>query len=288
MFYQLFVCLAALMSIVAPVDAGIMDVLSRAFSTEAPPKPPSIRILLAHDEPSVFLEVKGKYKIFDPHTNSHINTGFLGKRRTVEATLDGIRWGEEFPGVYQIVIIPDAPDTTTLVDGVEYRGKVYIYDVGGSISLVNQITLEEYLSSVLPQGYPEALPPNLLEAIAITARTDSYSLAQSGNNPYWDVDASKVGYHGHALSRTSKPLENAILVTQNLILHRDGKADWVVNPFAVSWKPASGAKTDKGVVYSAFTIEEAVKLANKGATAVQILEQAFPDTSIQKLEYAAS
>jgi stage II sporulation protein D len=288
MFYQLFICLAALTSVVAPVDAGIMDVLSRAFSAEAAPQPPTIRILLAHDEPSVFLEVKGKYSIVDPHTNAHVNSGYIGKRRTVEAIADGIRWGEEFPGIHQIVIVPDSPDTTTLVDGVEYRGKVYIYDVGGTISLVNQIPLEEYLSSILPQKYPEALPSNLLEAIAITWRTDSYNLAHSAKNPYWDVDASKVGYHGYGISRTSKPLENAIQVTQNLILHRSGTGDWIVNPFAVSWKPAAGAKMEKGVVYSVLTIEEAAKLANKGATAVQILEQAFPDTSIQKLENVAS
>jgi len=288
MIYQFLVCLAALMSIIAPVEAGIMDMLSRAFSSEPLPKPPSIRILIVHDQPSVFLEVKGKYHIYDPHTNTQFNTSFSGKRRTVEATFDGIRWGEEFPGIYQIAIAPDAPETTTLVDGVEYRGIIYIYDVGGTISLVNQIPIEEFLSSVMPQRYPDPLPGNLLEAIAITSRTDSYNLAHSANNPYWDVEASKVGYHGYSPSRISKPLESAIQVTQDLILHRSDKGDWAVNPFAVSWKPAAAGKMDKGIVYSTLTIEEAAKLAKKGSTAVQILEQAFPDTSIKKLEHAAS
>lgn len=288
MLFQLFYLFTALFIVAAPMEAGIVDMISRAFSKDTSPKPPKIRILLAHDESAVFLEVKGKFHIYDPHTLSHINTSYIGKRRTIEATSDGIRWGEEFPGVYQIVIVPDSKETTSIVGGVEYRGKVFIYDVGGNISIVNEIDVEEYLSSVLPERYPTILPEAVLEAIAITARTDTCYLAKSAVNPYWDIDASKVGYHGYGPTRPSKLLASAIQVTQDICLHRIGQAEWVAAPFAVSWKSSGDVKKDKNVTYSAITIEEAVNLANKGATAVQILEQAFPNTAIQKIEYAAA
>ncbi len=283
MFLRLLICLFTLAPMILPLEAGIMDLISRAFSKEAPPQPPSIRVLLAHDETGVFLEVKGKYHIYDPHTNAHINTSNQGKRRLVEATFDGIRWGEEFPGVFQIAIVPDSPDTTILVDGVEYRGKMYVYDVEGAISIVNQVDLEDYLSSILPQRYSQEFPEEVYGAIAITARTDNYFTTKNSKNPFWDVEAQKVGYHGYALSRISKPLNKGLQETRYLVLHRVGKGEWLQTPFSVSWKPEKGVKLEKGTTYSLITLDEASNLAKKGAKAMQILEKAFPDTSIQRI-----
>lgn len=285
MLIRILVILCAISPFTASVEGGIISKLQSAFSKPIPQQPPSIRVLLAHDQPGVVLEVKGKYKIFDPRTNQHIITSFEGKRKFIQALRDGLRWGEEFPGIHQIVIVPDDRNTTTIVDGIEYRGAIYVYDVGGSISVVNQVDIEEYLDSILPTRYTSNLPDETLAAIAITARTNAYYQAQNAKTPYWDIDASKVGYQGYAVARRSKPIDKAIYDTRYMVLYRIGQGDWAVTPFAVDWRPGSGGKILQGTVYSAITLEDAEQLAKKGSNASQILEKAFPNTSIQLMHY---
>src|SRR5262249_11555913 len=146
----------------------------------------------------VVLEVKGKYKIFDPHTKEHISTRYTGKRKFIQAVSDGLKWGEEFPGVHQLLVTPDGPDVTIIVDGIEYHGPVYVYDIGGTISVVNQVPVEEYVSSILSQHYREPLSPETLAAIAIAARTSAYYSAENPKSDYWSIDAQQMGYQGFA------------------------------------------------------------------------------------------
>ena len=59
---------------------------------------PSIKVLILHDKESADVEVKGKYKIFDPNTNVQlINMRLVGKNKPVEAMAAGLKWGEDFP-----------------------------------------------------------------------------------------------------------------------------------------------------------------------------------------------
>jgi stage II sporulation protein D len=282
MKFKFFLCLAALAPMVASLQGGLIDMASTLFNRQLAPQPPSIRVLLAHDEAKVLLEIKGKYHLFDPRNGAHIESNFRDKRRSVEATPDGIKWGEVFSGVYQIQVVPDSPDVATVIDGVEYRGIINIYDVGGSISIVNMIDLDDFLNAMLPQKYSQPMPNELLAAIAITARTDAYFQTKNGKNPFWDVDAAKIGYKGWNPANRSKPLEKAIRETRYMVLHPAGQGDWATSPLALAWRPADN-KLERGKTYSKITIEQAEKLADKGSTAVQLLSQAFPDTSIQQI-----
>jgi stage II sporulation protein D len=277
----------AMLAMQLPAHAGIVDLLRSAFIKQESIDPPSIRVLLAHDQPGVILEVKGKYKIIDPRTNATIGSSFQGKRRMLQAIPSGIRWGEEFPGVYQIAIVGDSNDTTIIVDSVEYRGVIYAYNVGGSISIVNKVNVEEYLSSVLPHAYQDPLPHELLSAAAIVSRTQAYYLAHNSRTPFWDVDAEHEGYRGQAVANRYKAIDSAIQDTQYMVLNRSGKGDWSPTPFSVAWKPQpqSGAKVFKDKTYSVISFDEALALAKKGENAPDILRVAFPDTTI-KLEYA--
>lgn len=207
MIARMLVTLLAFLSVQLSLEAGIIDTITNIFTKEPLPQPPSIKALLTHDQDGVILEVKGKYKIYDPRNGELISTRFVGKRRFIQAVREGLKWGEEFPGIYQIVIVPDSPQTTTIVDGIEYRGSIYIYDIGGSISVVNQLDIEDYLSSIMtpkfrdPQQleFKEPLPYEMLAVFAITARTNAYWQSQNSKTPYWDVDAKEVGYKGYAV-----------------------------------------------------------------------------------------
>src|SRR5437588_276475 len=111
------------------LQAGVFD---RPFVKKEMPAP-SIKVLLDHNRPGVVVEVKGEYKLYDPRTNEHMSTRFIGKRKYFQALKDGLQWGEEFPGLHQIKIEPSTAATTIIADGLEYRGSIYLYGIEGRL-----------------------------------------------------------------------------------------------------------------------------------------------------------
>lgn len=277
----LLCCLAALTP-TAPVEGGWLESVANAIIPPQKVEYPSIKALVVKDQPAVILEVKGKYNIYDPRSGQLMSSRFKGKRRTLQATRQGIIWGEEFPGVHQMTIVPDDYATKISIDGVDYFGSVYIYDVGGLISVVNQVLVEDYLDSLMTPMYREEMPQELLEALAITARTNAYYLAKNSKTPYWDVDAGIVGYKGATVISSLSPIKRAIQQTQFLVLSQKGVNQWKSEPFAVQWGAFNVGKTPfDQPVYSKISIQEAINMANRGLRANVILEKAFPQTSIE-------
>lgn len=235
-----------------------------------------IKILIVHDQPGAVLEVDGKYQIFDPHTDSLLSTRFIGKRKFVQALRDSLKWGEEFPGIHQIKIVPDEKKTMTMVDGVNYKGNIYIYDIGGTISIVNEVDIEDYLKSILSAQFDSHLPEEELAAIAIAARTNAYYQAQNPKNTYWAVDASKVGYEGNSKVQDLSPILKAIHSTKHMVLEKEGKL------FPAEWGSSTGGKNSREKVdFSRISLFEAEELAKKGEHAAQILSKAFPGSYVK-------
>lgn len=251
------------------------------------PPAPTIKVLLVNDHDGVILEVKGKYKVYDARNMKSIGTRYLGKRKYLQANHNGLIWGEEFPGIHQIAIVTDDPKGTIIVDAVEYPGSVYVYDVGGTISVVNHLDVETYLALTLPTDYQFSFPSEVLNAVTIAARTAAYYQGQNSKSPYWDVEASKVGYKGSVLGKRSAEVDKAVKDTQYMILSRIGKNQWLETPFASYWRPLNGGPIVAKGEYSKITIEDAVKLAKRGQDASQILQVAFPDTQIDLGQYAS-
>jgi hypothetical protein len=214
----------------------------------------------------LIVEVKGKYKLYDPHTQEFISTRFIGKRKFMQPLQDGLSWGEEFPGLFQLAIVPDNSKVTTVVDGIEYRGAVVVYDIGGAVSVVNYVDVEDYLNSVLSKQYTQQLPDEELSAIAIAARTNAYYQAMNPSNSYWTIDGRKVGYEGYAVTHSNQAMDKAINSTRYMALFESD------NPIAADWSKAR------------ISLDEAENLAKKGDHAVQILMKAFPQASL-KLGY---
>lgn len=267
-------------------DVGFWDKIPNSFWKPSQSLPPMIKVLIVHDEPGVVVEVKGNYKLYDPRTNEHISTRFLGKRKFMQPVQDGLRWGEDFPGLHQILIIPDDLSTSTVVDGVEYKGAMYVYDIGGSISIVNEINIEDYLKSILARQFAEPLYEETLAALAITARTNVYFQALNPKNAFWAVDGRKVGYLGIANMPKNTNIERSINATRFLVMSTSKGSEMA--PFMGSWNDAKLEKTVDGqAVSSKISISEAEELAKKGNHAAQILNKAFPNTTIN-LMYSSS
>lgn len=257
------------------------NTLETAFSNwwKGISKAPAVKVLIVHDQPGAVLEVKGKYKIFDPYTGNFLSTRVIGKRRFIQPLSDGLKWGEEFPGIHQIEIVPDDVKTTIAVDGVEYKGALYVYDIGGTISIVNEVPLEDYLKILLTPQFEKNLPSELAAAIAITARTNTWHQVQNGSSTYWSIDASKVGYQGSAAAAAHTDVSDAINATRNMILVKEGVT------FPAEWgSSAGGAGKDAKPTFARISFFEAEELAKKGNHADKILNEAFPDSTVSLIQ----
>lgn len=271
----------AMLNFAAPVQAGLWNNIKGMFGSRERCQPPSIRVLVAHDLEKADMEVKGAYSLYDPYSNCYISTRFIGKSRTILPMGDGLKWGEAFPGLYQLRVAPEDCCGLVNVDGVDYLGSVTVYDIGGTISIVNQVTAEDYIRSILGREELQGLHPETLAAIAITARTNAYFQAVNPKNTYWAVDAKKVGYVG---SR-SEPLatDKAVAVTRYMIMSQSSLYDEVATPFAARFSSDTSASKEERV--SQISIEEAEKMAQRGDHAAQILAKAFPGTTIMLINY---
>lgn len=283
MLLRILLVILAVGPLSVPANAGWFDSITSYFSKPGPAKPPKIRVLIVHDQQGVVVEVKGKYKIYDPHNSEHISTRFVGKRKFMQAVRDGLKWGEEFPGLHQLMIVPDETSTTTIVDGIEYKGPIFVYDIGGTISVINEVSIEDFLSSTLAQKYRQKLPEELLAAVVIAARTNAYYAAANPKNQYWSVDAKNVNYQGYAIIDTSSDVEKALRDTKYMVMSNSAPGDNQINAFPAEWK---NDPTNYGQPFiSKITLAQADEMARQGANAAQILIKAFPGVKIELIHY---
>lgn len=274
---RLSLILFAIMPFVVPLEAGITDLFSKPANANA--KPPAIKVLIVQSKPGVILEVKGKYHLYDPHKKEYLGLRYLGKRKFIQALRDGLQWEEEFPGVHQLHIVPDHPTTTTIVDGIEYRGSIYVYDVEGAICVVNEVDIEDFIQSMLAPQARETHPQEAWAAIAIAARTLAYYQMQHPWSPFWAVNGSQLGYQGYAVTYCNHELNAAVDATRYLIMSKGFTKEGYVVPFSALWQEqnASAVGNSGG---SQISLREGDELAKKGEHAAQILAKAYPGTNI--------
>lgn len=288
MILRILAVMLAILPMTPSIEAGVWENVTSVFKKPAIQQKPSIRVLIGMDQPSFDVVVTGPFKGFDPRTGDNILYSQLGKKATMQVMDGGIKWGEEFPGIHQIMIVPTDPATKIYVNGTEYPGAMYFYDVAGNLSAINKVDMEAYLTSILTPLHEKDEPQELLSAIAITARTNAYYLAENPTNPYWAVNAQQVGYHGVVDITHGAPIIRAINETRYMVLSRTGAYEGIVTPFYSLWSTPTQNSGKKGTVVSFITLEDAEKMAWNGNNAAQILQKAFPDANIQLLHYSPS
>jgi stage II sporulation protein D len=284
MLLRIFLLFLALAPFNSPLQAGMWDNITGYFRGQTRPAPPTIRVLIIHDVEGANLQIRGRYSLYDPYTNSHISSRFAGKSRYIQAVSDGLKWGEAFPGLYQLRIEPDESTTLVTINGHDYENLIYVYDIGGTISIVNQIPVEDYVRSVMANYQSQNLEAETLAALAIVARTNAYFQAVNPKNTYWAVDAQKVGFLGRVAP--SSPIEESVRQTRYMIMSRTGVYEGVATPFAAQFGNLSTGQSSKDVLLSKITLEEANAMAQKGEHAAQILAKAFPGSTIMLMQYS--
>jgi stage II sporulation protein D len=197
-----------------------------------------VKVLIRENVDGALIDVSGGYKVYNPENNKVLSSGFSGKRYYLQANSVGLKWGEGYPGIHQIKISPKNKKTTILVDGIQYKGSIVVYDIDGNIQIVNEVDVEDVLrsslSSILGNTSYES---TTYDAVAIAARTNLYNTILHSPNAYWNVHAKDIDYQSHASVLSNPNIERSVLSTKHLILAYQDK------PFATSWTEHSGGRT---------------------------------------------
>ncbi len=278
MLIRTWLFIFAFLPFLSTVEAGFFSNVKNLFTKTQRPVP-AIDVLVLNDETSALVEVKGKYHLYNPFNKKLISKRYISKKKAMQPVSSGLKWGEEFPGIFQLTIIPEDASTVISVNDIEYKGSITIYDIGGTISIVNRVPIEDYLRSVLPGKYVESMPEEVMASIAIVARTDAYYLAKKPKNKYWSVDGNRVGYHGNNSMNPRTPMDLAILSTRHMVLSQTGAYEGKVTPFAAHWR--ENMDSSQLVNDSRITLYEAEEIARTGGHAAQILSKAFPGSHIE-------
>lgn len=223
----------------------------------------TIRVLLESDILGAILEVRGPYAVIRQDKKTVLSSGNVGKRFAVQAIDEGLRWGEEYPDVFAIRVIPRAHDTRMFVDGMQYTGAISIYCTEeGRVTLVNEVPLEDYLKSTLAASCESSLSGEALAAVVIGARTLAYKATVDHKNDAfpWDVTAKETGYLGYGVIYQKNGVEAAVDKTRHLIVMDQAKL------------PAD-IKVSK---------QKAEELAATGMDAREILRKCAPTTSMER------
>jgi stage II sporulation protein D len=205
------------------------------------PPNPVIKILLARDLKAADINVEGPYRIFNPIEETVVSYGLFGKNYQVNATVDGIKWGEEFPGVFQVAIVPANSKTKIFVNNISYPGTIYIYQVNGKINLINQVKIEDYLKATLPQEVGSNMNEEAIAAAAIVARTDAYYQTLRYPKAYFHLEAKEIGYVGLNGIR-DRSIDNSVDATRYLVL-RQQDSNAYQGLFPAMWTAHSAGKT---------------------------------------------
>lgn len=183
-----------------------------------------------------------------------------------------------------------------------YRGDIVIYNIQGTLTVVNSLPLEEYLMGVVPSEMPSKWNVEAHKAQAIAAR--SYALAnlnKRGSRGYDLKDTPHDQAYGGASSETPQTTR-AVLSTRGEVLTYDNKI------IPAYYHAASGGKTnsagevwnhDLPYIQSVDGYDWGIKkkghgvgmsqygannLANKGFSARQILSYFYKDIRFSRLK----
>ena len=234
-----------------------------AHHVASAPTGPKIKVLLEKDVSSAFLEAKGSYRVIRKDNGTSLSSGKVGKRFVVHALQDGLRWGEEYPDVFQIALVPLSPETCFLVNGIQYRGTLSIYHIRDNhIAIINEISIEEFVKSTLAIKYEEVLSREAMAALTIAARTEAYhKVLQGQNSPRpWDISAVEAGYYGIGVAQQKNGVDQAVDWTRYMVLE--------------------SVKKEGPLERVHLMPEKAEELAVKGFNAQKILKATFPQAKI--------
>ncbi len=236
------------------------------------PKSPTIKVQLFSEIEGAQVEVKGPHNVYDPNTGNKLASNFASSKYYAFPTNDGIKWGQEFPGVYQLLIVPDLKDGVVLVQGTEYPGMVYLYQFEGKLGIVNEVSFEDFVASILSHPDLEGVKDQeMLASLAIVMRTQTLDWKANSQNKYWDIKAPFCQYQGRSYVRFDEPFLYAIKTTKDMVLAKSDNDSVTLGN--IPW-----FSKEKGFSYDKFQVF--LDITKEKSDAKSILREVFPRNQI--------
>ncbi len=104
-----------------------------------------------------------------------------------------------------------------------YRGEIHLLPFQSGLTIVNQLTIEEYLYSVVPSEMPSSWPAAALEAQAIAARTYAFSHLGSYQKRGFDLLSSVASQAYNGVKNETSSVVKAVNATKGQVLTFEGK-----------------------------------------------------------------
>lgn len=189
-------------------------------------KPVTVRVILKKLAEDAHIEVKGRHMMYNPKTEQFLTSSSKKKKGKIYSHEQGLFWEDLLNGTTEIRIVPDEKNCSILVDGLQYKGWIEVYSIGGTINIINEVDAENFLKSTLSAKISTTLSKETLDAIAIAERTHLYYLIEKDGYASWQIEADKVSYQGLNFNRA---VYDAVDRTRDLLLHYKQK------PFSATW-----------------------------------------------------
>jgi hypothetical protein len=169
--------------------------------------------------------------------------------------------------------------SAVLVNGSPYSGRLRLIREGAGLRVINHLSLERYITSVVGAEMPSSWSMEALRAQAVAAR--SYALAHMARpaNPHWHLgDTTRwQAYRGQA--SVNGRTEEAVASTAGLILSYQGAI--VESLYAATTQITIEAHGHLGASMSQHGAQE---LAQRGYTYNQILGHYYQGASLARLK----
>lgn len=278
----------------------ILAILIFNFIMAAPGYAIKIGLLTQVDEAGVGVNVNGR--MIDVYTNKTVCTADAMKGYVLVPYNNEIAvkaGGKAYTlGTGTIVLRPDN-DGYVSAKGKWYHGKLLIKNMGGKLTVINDIDLENYIKGVVPSEMPASWEYEALKAQAIASR--SFALANLGKQAKYGYDLkdnTDDQAYGGASSETNIT-NRAVEETHGLVLTYDMK---IISAY---YSASAGGMTSNSVwggyapyLHSVPSFDDAVgkkghgvgmsqhganNLAKQGYNAYQILQYFYSNIKFAKL-----
>ncbi len=180
-----------------------------------------IRVAIIDDRDSIYLSLKGRYKIYAINSDRVLMEGPFFSA-IVKATKDGLQIEKRDIKVYGVKV-KVARDSNIYVDSRRFRGDIDIMrKENGKLMVINYVELDDYLYGVLYHEVSHRWPMEVLKAQAIAART--FALYQARQSKFQPYDLRSDIYSQVYGGRTSEKwaTTRAVNLTKDKVLSFDG------------------------------------------------------------------
>ncbi|NGX30755.1 MAG: hypothetical protein K940chlam8_00104 [Chlamydiae bacterium] len=177
-----------------------------------------VKVLLEKDLSGVLVETRGCVDLYDLKAEKNLETANHSKRFWMYLDKSGLYWGKKFFNVMHLAFLPKNSQSYVLVNGIQYKGAVLVFGYLDKLTVVNAVSIEEYVSSILSDRQRQPLEFEAMCALAIAMRTHAVYSIEEHQRDTFHVDAKDVSYKGHAVTYQKMGIEEAVLSTKSLVM----------------------------------------------------------------------